>query len=72
MGAWRALSERDRKRFMCASTNCDEMAVVHFEAEGVGSYYCPECARRIERLRVRSAETNREIDELEAAFGGLK
>lgn len=69
---WRAISDRERKRFMCASAHCDEMAAVHFEPGGVGSYYCPDCARRIERTRARSRKTNREIDELEAAFGRVE
>lgn len=44
---WRDLTERERKRWMCASTNCDDMAVAYFEAGGVGSYYCGTCKDRI-------------------------
>jgi hypothetical protein len=62
---------RYEQRGECASLGCGEPPAVSFEAGNVVSVYCPECARRIERLRARSVESNREIDELEAIFGGI-
>lgn len=56
----------------CATMNCDGVPVVRFLAGGVGSDYCAPCARRIERMRVRSIESNRQIDELEAEFGKIE
>ena len=56
----------------CATMNCDGVPVVRFTAGGVGSPYCAPCARRIERMRVRSIESNKQIDDLESVFGAIK
>ena len=56
----------------CTSMQCSNVPVVRFVAGGVGSLYCAPCARRIERMRIRSIESNREIDELEAVFGKIE
>jgi hypothetical protein len=56
----------------CASKDCDRYPVAHFEHSGVGSDYCLPCSQRIERMRIKSTETNREIDELERVFGAIE
>lgn len=56
----------------CATVNCGTPPLVRFVAGGVGSLYCAPCARRVERMRVRSIESNRQIDELEAEFGKIE
>lgn len=56
----------------CATMDCANPPLVRFVTGGIGSNYCAPCARRIERMRIRSIETNREIDELEAEFGKMK
>ena len=68
---WTALPMYER-RGQCATQNCTNTPAVAFDVGDVVSPYCPECARKIERMRTRVAESNREIDELEAAFGALK
>lgn len=64
---WTELPKYEQ-RGECASADCGEVPVVAFEAGHVVSVYCADCARRIERMRVMSEESNRQIDELEAAF----
>lgn len=49
MSEWRELNDRERKRFMCASANCDEMAVAFFEVDRLR--YCASCKDRIEGIR---------------------
>jgi hypothetical protein len=53
MSDWRELTERERKRFMCASTNCDEMAAAYFEVDGLR--YCASCRDRIDGTRRRGS-----------------
>lgn len=60
------------QRGECASLDCDEVPAVAFEAGQVVSVYCPDCARRIERMRVRGAEIDRQIDELEEQYGAFE
>lgn len=69
---WEQLTADLSEARECASMNCNGVPVVRFEAGGVGSDYCAPCARRIERMRVRSIESNRQIDDLEAVFGTIK
>lgn len=64
---WRELPKYEQ-RGECDSAGCREAPAVAFEAGHVVSVYCPDCARRVERMRASAERTNREIDELEAAF----
>lgn len=66
---WEQLTAEESEGGRCASMNCGSEPLVRFIAGGVGSTYCAPCARRVERMRIRSIETNRQIDELEAEFG---
>lgn len=66
--AWRDIPTEFRANRRCATEGCREMPVAHFEHGDVGSDYCSDCADRIERMRIRAEESNRQIDELEAAF----
>lgn len=69
---WSELPSYEQAKGACSSFNCVEHPVVAFEKDGVVSVYCADCATRIERMRVRSIESNREIDELESAFGKIE
>lgn len=69
---WTALPTYEQTSGECASLDCHERPAVAFEAGNVVSVYCPDCARRIERMRDRAAESNREIDELERIFGAVE
>ena len=69
---WMPLRLGERMTRLCASKECGRLPDFHFEHGGVGSDYCTECAQRIERMRIKSAETNREIDELERLFGAIE
>jgi hypothetical protein len=68
---WFDIPVEHRADRRCVTKGCDAQPVARFEASGVGSDYCAECADRIERMRIRSAETNREIDDLERTFGAI-
>lgn len=68
---WRELPKYEQ-RGECASADCRDAPAVAFEAGNVVSVYCPECARKIERMRASSAESNRQIDELESIFGPIE
>lgn len=59
----------DEQHGRCTTMGCNGRPHARLIAGGVGSDYCVDCAPRIERMRLRSIETNREIDELEGIFG---
>lgn len=69
MQTWQQLPPETMEGRECASANCDGVPVVNFTAGDVGSDYCAACAWKIEHMRVQSAASNREIDELENTFG---
>lgn len=69
---WEQLTADESEDSRCATMSCDNPPLVRFTAGGVGSNYCAPCARRVERMRVRSIESNRQIDELEAEFGKIE
>lgn len=55
MATWERLDKFEAP--LCATETCNQMGVaadVRFERGGVGSYYCADCARRIERMRVKA------------------
>ncbi len=69
---WEQLTADEGEDGKCASKQCSNPPLVRFVAGGVGSNYCAPCASRIERMRIRSIESNREIDELERVFGPIE
>lgn len=69
---WEQLTAEECEDGRCTSERCDNPPLVRFIAGGVGSNYCAPCSRRIERMRIRSIESNREIDELERIFGAVE
>jgi hypothetical protein len=71
-GRWLDLPDEERAKRRCTTNGCGGSPVARFEAGNIGSDYCIECADRVERMRVRSAESNREIDELERIFGAIE
>lgn len=66
---WFDIPTEHRANRQCATKACARQPIAHFEHGGVGSDYCAECADRIECMRIKSADTNREMDELERALG---
>lgn len=46
--SWRLVEPHEQRRYMCASSNCDDTAWWSFDYGGVGSYYCDACKARIE------------------------
>lgn len=69
---WEQLTADESDGNTCATQDCDGHPLVRFIAGGVGSLYCAPCARRVERMRIRSIESNRQIDMLEAEFGKIE
>lgn len=60
---WYDIPTEHRADRRCASDGCMGQPVARFEAWGIGSDYCADCAKQVEKVVERASAPDEAIDE---------